>query len=116
MSLTQSAFAILTVLALSLGQILFKVASGSIVFGWPGLLNSLLNPKLLLALGVYAVATVMWLYVLKTTSLTLAYPFAALAFFVVPILSHFLLGEPLRLNTFLGAGVIAVGVGISVLR
>jgi drug/metabolite transporter (DMT)-like permease len=116
MSILQVIFIVLTVIALSAGQILFKLAAPNLVFTPSGLIGSLLNYKLLIALLVYFFATVMWLFVLKGTPLRIAYPFAALAFFVVPMLSHFLLGEPLNWNTFAGAAVIALGVWLSIYR
>jgi drug/metabolite transporter (DMT)-like permease len=47
------------------------------------------------------------------TPLYLAYPFVAMAFIIVPVLSHWLIGEPLKLNTFIGALIILFGVWIS---
>ncbi|MBF6648520.1 EamA family transporter [Methylobacter sp. BlB1] len=79
-----------------------------------GLAASLLNIKLIVALVVYFFATIMWLLVLKVTPLRVAYPFVALAFFIVPILAHFLLNENISWNTFVGAILIALGVWVSV--
>lgn len=114
MSLFQLTFILLTVIALSAGQILFKMAASELEFSLSGFVASLLNARLIAALVVYFFATVMWLLVLKATPLRVAYPFAALAFFVVPILAHFLLGESINWNTFAGAGLIAIGVCVSV--
>jgi drug/metabolite transporter (DMT)-like permease len=116
MSLSQLVFTIFTVLALSVGQILFKMAASNFEFSATGLVSSLLNMKLIIALVVYFFATIMWLLVLKATPLRVAYPFAALAFFVVPILAHFFLGETIKWNTFAGASLIAVGVWVSVYK
>jgi undecaprenyl phosphate-alpha-L-ara4N flippase subunit ArnE len=116
MSLSQFAFIVLTVLALSAGQILFKLASSGFELSGAGLISNVLNIRLVLALLVYAFATIMWLLVLKSTPLRVAYPFTALAFFIVPVLAHFLLGEKVGWNTFAGAGLIAGGVWISVFR
>jgi len=114
MSLVQLAFIILTVFAISLGQILFKMASTGLELSPARFIGSLLNIKLIIALVVYCLATLMWLLVLKSTSLRVAYPFCALAFFIVPVLSHFLLGESINWNTFAGAFLIAIGVFVSV--
>ena len=114
MSLLQISLTLLVVAALSVGQVLFKLAAtdmsqvGGITFA------NLLSGKLVIALAVYGVATGLWLAVLRITPLRLAYPFAALAFLIVPLLSHFWVGEPLRLNTFIGAAIILAGVWISV--
>lgn len=114
MSLSKFGLIILTVLALSVGQILFKLASASLEFSSSKFFSSLLNSKLIIALIVYFIATFMWLFVLKVTPLRVAYPFAALAFFIVPILAHFFLGESIKWNTYLGASLIAIGVWVSV--
>lgn len=114
MSIPQFFFIILTVMALSVGQILFKMAASGFEFSVAGFISSLLNIKLIIALIVYFFATLMWLFVLKATPLRVAYPFAAFAFIAVPILAHFLLGESISWNTFVGAGLIAVGVWVSV--
>jgi drug/metabolite transporter (DMT)-like permease len=114
MSLSQFTFIILTIIALSAGQILFKMAATGFEVSTAGFLGSVLNVKLISALVVYFFATIMWLLVLRVTPLRVAYPFAALAFFVVPILAHFLLGESISWNTFAGAGLIAIGVWVSV--
>lgn len=116
MSLLQLGLTLLTVLALSTGQVLFKLAADHLEFSASGLVHSLLNPKLLLALIIYAVATGMWLVVLKMTPLRIAYPFIAMAFVFVPVLSHYILGEQLHWGTFAGAGLIVAGVCISVLQ
>ncbi|MGA2937161.1 MAG: EamA family transporter [Syntrophobacteraceae bacterium] len=114
MSLSQLSLIFLTVIALSAGQILFKMAAGSFEFSAAGLINGLLNTKLIIALVVYFFATLTWLFALKATPLRVAYPFGALAFFIVPVLAHFLLGESIKWNTFAGAALIAVGVWVSV--
>lgn len=116
MTWTQLTFILLTTLALSVGQVLFKAAAGTFQLSPDRLYENLTNVSLLIALAVYAFATVMWLLVLKMTPLRVAYPFAALAFFFVPVLAHYFLGEDIRWNTFAGAGLIALGVWVSTVR
>jgi len=116
MAISQLAFIILTVLVLSMGQILMKLAAGSVVWTPASFLSSLISIEVFVALFVYGVATLMWLFALKSTPLRVAYPFMALAFTIVPILGHYLLGERVGWNTFMGATLIAAGVWISVYR
>ena len=105
---------ILTVLALSVGQVLFKLAARDLgASGMPQLSQIVLNKWLIAAVIVYAVATAMWVSLLRGVALSVAYPFAALAFFFVPVMGHWLLGEPLRWQTLAGAAVITAGVWIS---
>lgn len=112
-SISQLTFIAFTVLSLSIGQVLFKVASAKLELSSAGFLQSLINPTLVTALLVYLFATIMWLLVLKQTQLRIAYPFAALAFVFVPFLAHYLLHEPLHWNTMVGAFIICLGVWIS---
>jgi drug/metabolite transporter (DMT)-like permease len=107
-------FAVGTVILLSVGQILFKQASGEMIWSISGFYKNLVNTKLILALFVYAIATIMWLFVLKNTPLNLAYSFVGISFFIVPIISCIFLGEPLRWNVFIGAFFILIGIFISV--
>ena len=114
--LKQLVFIVLTVFMLAVGQRLFKFAAGRMNVENDGLLTAVLfNPALIIALAVYAVATLCWLIVLKGVPLRLAYPFAALGFFIVPLMSHFFLGEPLRWSSFAGAAIIMAGVYVSLL-
>lgn len=101
-------------LALSIGQILFKLAARGLD-GTESLLSQIMvNHFLWIALAVYAIATVFWIGLLRQIPLNLAYPFVALAFFFVPVLGHWILDEPLRWQNLVGALAIMVGVWISV--
>ena len=99
---------------MSIGQILFKYAASKVEISDKNIfLSFLFNIPLLLALLIYGLATIVWILVLRDAPLRLAYPIQAIAFFVVPICAYFFLSEPLKLNTFIGAGVITLGVIIS---
>ena len=114
MSFQHFIFTILTVLALSAGQILFKLAARDLMGTEPLVRQIMVNHYLWVALTVYGVATVFWIGLLRHIPLNVAYPFVALAFFFVPLLGHWILNEPLRWQSLLGAMVIVVGVWISV--
>jgi drug/metabolite transporter (DMT)-like permease len=104
-----------TVFLLAVGQVLFKFAADGLDIAQKGFVNAvLLNKWLIVALLVYFVATVLWLLVLRKNPLSLAYPFVALAFVFVPVLGHYLLNEPLRLQSLVGAALIGAGVWVSV--
>ena len=114
LNLSQTVLLILTVAGLSAGQVLFKIAATRMDEKLPLLQQWLLNGPMIIALVVYGLATVCWINVLKQVPLRMAYPFVALAFFMVPRLSHWLLGEDLSWRTILGAGIIGLGVWVSV--
>ena len=116
MTIPQLSLIIFTILLISAGQILFKWASQDIVLSPTGFIPSLFSVKVMVTISVYAIATLLWFIALKNVPLRLAYPFAALAFFIVPTLAHFLLGETLSWNVYVGAGIIALGVFVSVME
>jgi len=114
MSFFQLALIFLTIAGLSVGQILFKLAAMELQPWKEPILRNMLNSKLLIALLVYGLATILWLAVLRMTPLRIAYPFVAMAFILVPLMSHYWLDEPLRITTFVGAAFIIIGVIISI--
>lgn len=113
MAITHVVLLVLTVLALSVGQVLFKLAARELGGGALLLQQVVFNKYLIAALIVYGVATAMWVALLRHVPLYVAYPFVALAFFFVPIMGHWTLGEPLRWQTLAGAAMIFAGVWIS---
>jgi drug/metabolite transporter (DMT)-like permease len=111
MSLRDLALILFTVASLAAGQICFKLASPAFaVFS----LRSLFAPIFIIALVIYAVATVMWVIALSRVPLTVAYPLVALSYLIVPLLARAFLGEPLTWQTFAGAAVIIAGILISI--
>jgi undecaprenyl phosphate-alpha-L-ara4N flippase subunit ArnE len=114
LSLQQILLTVLTVLSMAGGQILFKLAARDMAQGDGLVTQVLLNGWLWTALAVYAAATAFWVLLLRQLPLNLAYPFVALAFVIVPLLSHWLLGEPLRWQNLAGAALIIAGVWVSV--
>ena len=94
---------------LSIGQILFKIASASVGEG-ASVRAMASNPYLLTALVLYAIGTVIWLFVLSRVDLVRAYPFAALSFVLVPMLSHWILAERFGTAYIVGVAFLVVGV------
>ena len=101
---------------LAIGQVLFKVAAMQWrVDGWSWTtLRNFLSGPMLVALAVYAVATLLWVFVLRFVPLVAAYPIFSLAFILTPVVAHFALGEPLSLRTLIGGAVIVAGVVVAV--
>lgn len=98
---------------ISIGQILFRLSAQHIdPQRW--IASTLGNGWLWAALIVYAVATVLWVNVLRTAPLSRVYPLIALAFVVVPLLDTLLLGEPLRPQSLIGGVIIVFGVVIAI--
>jgi drug/metabolite transporter (DMT)-like permease len=114
MTIANLALTLATVLAIAVGQVLFKLGAIASNEGpaAASFLARYVNPWLIAALIVYALATGLWVYVLKTVPLNLAYPFVGLAFVIVPLLGLMFLGEPLAVRHILGGIVIAGGIWI----
>jgi multidrug transporter EmrE-like cation transporter len=95
-------------LLLSAGQVLFKQAAvaGN---GKPFHLT-LFNGWLAAALVLYAVATGLWIWILRSTPLSMAYPFVALGFILVPLAAHYLFAEPLETRYAVGVTLIVAGL------
>jgi len=57
-----------------------------------------------------------WIYVLRTLPLSLAYPLTALSYVIVPVFSFLFLHEKISWQTAAGCTVIIIGVIISHLK
>ena len=101
------------VLLLATGQLVFKSAADAGVEA-----GTFFAPRPLLitfgALSIYGIASILWILLLQHSPIAGVYPFMALAFIIVPVLAHFVLGETLGMRNLLGGVVIAAGVVISV--
>ena len=100
------------VLGISIGQLLFKHAAGSIDAGG-GWMAWVVNPWLIAAAVLYGATTLLWVWVLRHAPLSVAYPFMGLAFLVVPVLAWALLGEPLTWQSLAGGALITGGVALA---
>jgi drug/metabolite transporter (DMT)-like permease len=100
-----------TPLLIAVGQVLFKLTSGSTGdFSPRGLFDLMLNPLLIAALALYGAGTIAWIFVLKAVPLTIGYSFMALTFCFVPLLASLFLGEALTLRYLAGALLIIGGM------
>ncbi len=116
MTVFQLAIGLLCVLAISGGQILFKLAAtvdGEATHERLNF-NMYFNWYLLISLGIYALATVLWVWLLGQVPLKKAYPLMSIAFFLVPVMSRVFLMEALEARVLVGALCICIGVFISV--
>ena len=107
--LTTMTLLLATIAVLAGGQVLFKLSANGLQLGDP---RTFLSVPLVAALGIYGVATLMWLVVLTRLPLSVAFPFYGLTFLLVPLLAWLFLGEPLRIQTLVGGVVIIIGVAI----
>lgn len=105
--------AVLCVVGLAVGQILFKASATSLTE--TGSLFALKTAgTLLTALALYAITSVAWVWVLQKIELGRVYPLMALAFILVPLGSHIFFGERFQPQYFVGVTLIVVGIVVAV--
>ena len=112
MPLSLGLYALLCVLGISIGQLLFKKAAAAMPETL-SLMALLTNGWLIASLALYGITTLGWVWVLRHAPLHMAYPFMGLAFIIVPLLAWAFLGEPLGWQTLLGGALILAGVSLA---
>ena len=98
------------------GQTLLKIGleraggdgASDTLFSLLGLI--LRTPMVLAGLALYAVGAVAWIAVLRRMDLSYAYPFLALNFVLIALVSQFVLGETVPMIRWLGIGAICLGI------
>lgn len=98
-----------TPILISIGQVLFKLSSKNIDHldaPW----KIVFDKMFILALIVYGLSTVMYVFALKYVPLSKAYMFMSLAFILVPICCYCFLCEPINLQYIIGLVLIITGV------
>ena len=105
--------AIFCVLGMSAGQILFKLSAESLtqsgtVFAFKT------ASTLLVALAIYGITAVAWVWILQKIDLGRVYPIMAFTFIMVPVFSYIFFGERISFNTLAGSGLIIAGVWLSI--
>jgi drug/metabolite transporter (DMT)-like permease len=102
-------------LSLAIGQVLFKQASFALR-GQPfreGLLRLAVTPTLYAGLILYALSTLLWIWVLSRMPLAQAYPWVAACSAIVPVLGWFLFGERFAPSFWLGVALIFAGIALT---
>jgi len=106
-------FALICVIALSAGQVLFKAAAVSSK-GSNGFLAIKPLGFLIAAMCIYAAASLLWVWVLRSEELGRVYPLMALAFVFVPVASLLVFGERFGTSYFIGLGLIVAGIVLTI--
>jgi multidrug transporter EmrE-like cation transporter len=110
---TQQLLGLLAVIAILVaGQVLFKLSAQQIVLdqGPLNLLRSLLSWQFMTALAVYGAGTLLWVLLLTSIPLGRAYPFIALSFALLPLVSMLLFEEPLTARYLMGLALLLAGL------
>lgn len=93
----------------SLGQILWKYGVDSLEFSIIGLVS---NVPLIAGFLSYGIGLIFLVTALKYGDLSFLYPFIALSFVWVGMMSYFLLGEPITALKWIAIAFIIVGVSL----
>lgn len=97
------------------GQILFKQAANALKT-YESFFYVFLNPSFIAALAVYGTATLGWIWILQHMQLSKAYPFFALSFVFVPLLSLIFFKEALSWQYMAGVALICAGILVVVME
>jgi len=105
--------AVLCVVGLAFGQILFKLSAVSLAKS--GSLISIKTSVILtIAFIIYGITTLAWVWLLQKIELGKIYPIMALAFVLVPIGSYLVFGERFQLQYYIGVLFIVIGIILAV--
>ena len=100
---------ILCTLGIAAGQILFKLSANAAKHADSFFASSALL-WLFPALALYGITTLVWVWVLQKADLGRVYPFMAVSFIFVPLVSYFVFGERFSNSYFLGLGLVVLGL------
>jgi undecaprenyl phosphate-alpha-L-ara4N flippase subunit ArnE len=99
----------------AIGQLLLKYAMlrhGPIQLNPLGILRLISEPRLVIALVLYAAALLMWLQVLARVPLSTAYPMLAVTYVIVPLMSVVFFDEKMQIQQLIGICFVLMGVAL----
>jgi drug/metabolite transporter (DMT)-like permease len=95
------------------GQFLWKLGLQHNELGFRSLrtvVQLIVSPYILGGLAIYAIATVLWLFILSRVDLGLAYPIQSMAYIFAVFGAYWLFNEPLSVPKIIGCLLILSGV------
>jgi small multidrug resistance pump len=98
-------FLLSAISATVLGQALLKAGAGSETFT-----GQLLDWRTIAGLGIYGLASILYIVALRRIPLSVALPCTALSYIVVALIGHYAFNEPLGLQRLGALGLIGAGV------
>lgn len=109
---------VLYALGMSVGQVFFKLSADQIKANADTRLLLALTGSgyFYLAIILYGVMTILWVWILTRVPLSRAYPFVVLAFAFTPVLAVLFFRERLDLWYFVAMGFILIGLGLIICR
>ncbi|MGJ7045381.1 EamA family transporter [Thermoanaerobacterium thermosulfurigenes] len=103
------------VLLLVTGQVLWKVGIGS-ASSFKGVLMSLMSPYVISGIIVYALATVLWLYILAKGKFSIVYPLQSTAYALGVFVAWLIFKETIPMTRWIGVVLIFAGASLIALR
>jgi len=97
------------------GQVLIKIGANSLVHTASPvavLVAMFTNPPLFFGYVLYALMTVLFIFVLKHEELSIVYPIISLTYVWVTVLSALVFREAVSVPRIVGVAIIMVGVGV----
>lgn len=112
------AFILLSVTLAAVAQLMLKygmnnvgpLGKGALADPIEAALRIARQPTIWGGLGIFVVSALFWLVVLSRTSLSFAYPFAALSYVLILAFDRFALGEPITAVRYAGVALIIGGL------
>jgi drug/metabolite transporter (DMT)-like permease len=117
--MTKTLFLIATIVGVAVvAQICLKIGMSRVGFlGMERLMTPLewlpkvlSTPQILIAITLFSMGFMLWLVVLSRTEISFAYPLLSAAYVFIPLVSHFVLAEPISLRQWAGILMITAGV------
>jgi len=94
-----------------MGQILFKIGmKGKTFDSFFGIIKTMFSSLVLPGIIIYALATVLWLYIISKIPINRVYPIQALAYPMMLVLAKYLFNENITVTRWIGVGTILIGV------
>jgi len=97
----------------SVGNVEYKRGAENLYLNIQGLIT---NYHLIVGMLLYAVMTILYVYVLKESHLSLVYPIFATSYLWTMIFSKVFFNEPVNLMNWIGTSLIMVGIFFTLIR
>jgi len=102
---------LLNALCLAAGQILWKIGlKGRQFSGFEAIIKIIFSPLILTGILIYALATVLWLYILSKADISYAYPLTSIAHIIMFFCALLIFKEQIHITRWIGVSMIALGV------
>lgn len=101
----------INIILLVLGQTLWKMGTKSLDFtlNFSNIIRIVINPYILSGIIVYGVATIIWIYLLSKSELSMIYPMQSLCYVLAALIGMFVFKELIPMTRWFGIGMIILG-------